>query len=110
MTKDKRIKKEFDRLARLFAELPSNKLELVTPLMENAAFMRITLDDLQTQIVEGGTTDEYKNGENQFGRKISADIQAYNTTMKVYTSVIDRLAKMLPAEARVSKLEAFTNE
>ena len=110
MTKDKRIKTEYDRMFRLYAELPDNKLELVRPMIENAAFMKVTLDDLQNVVAAEGMTDEYCNGANQYGKKISANIQAYNQTMKVYTAVIDRLAKMLPASQGPSKLEALKNE
>ena len=109
-TKTKRIEAERKRLMQFYVELPENKLELVTPLIENAAFMKVTLDDLQDLINESGVTDEYQNGENQRGRKISADIQAYNSTMKMYTAVIDRLAKMLPPMRKKSKLEELTDE
>ena len=110
MPKDKRIKAEYDRLFGLYADLPSNKLELVEPMIQNVAFIKVTLDDMQKKVAESGATDEYRNGNNQFGKKISADIQAYNQTMKVYISAIDRLAKMLPVKKEKSKLEAFVNE
>ena len=105
MIKDKRIKTEFDRLFKLYENLPENKLELCTPLIENAAFMKVTLDDMQEAVAAEGATDEYCNGNNQSGRKISANIQAYNQTMKIYTAVIDRLAKMLPPMTAKSKLD-----
>ncbi|MCO7109594.1 hypothetical protein NIA69_11075 [Gemmiger formicilis] len=30
-----------------YAELPKNQMAIVEPLIQNAAFMKITLDDLQ---------------------------------------------------------------
>lgn len=110
MDKVKRIKTETERIKQFYSPLPANKLELCTPLIENAAFMKVTLEDLQDMINASGVTDEYQNGENQFGRKISADIQAYNSMMKVYTAVIDRLGKMLPPMRTRSKLEELTDE
>jgi len=110
MTKENRIKAEAKRMKQFYASLPANKLELCTPLIENAAFMKVTLEDLQDLINSSGVTDEYQNGENQYGRKISADIQAYNSMMKVYTAVIDRLGKMLPPMKTRSKLEELTDE
>ena len=64
------------RLKKIYSALPKNKLAIVTPLLENAAFMKITLDDLQESINANGCSDEDKNGANQYGKKAAADLQA----------------------------------
>lgn len=110
MAVDKRIKKEIARLKKIYKELPDNRFVLVLPLIENAAFMRVTLDDLQESIAANGVTEEYKNGANQYGTKASAELSAYNSTVKNYTAVIDRLDKMLPAAAAKSRLAALRDE
>ena len=98
------------RLKKIYACLPKNKLAIVTPLLENAAFMKITLDDLQDSINENGCSDEYKNGENQYGKKAAADLQAYNSLIKNYNTVSDRLEKLLPPEQKQSRLGALLDE
>jgi len=108
-TKDKRIKAEFDRLNKIYQDLPGNELELIQPLLRNAAFMKITLDDLSESINQNGATEDYKNGENQFGRKASADLQSYNATFKNYVALMIKLRDRLPAEKTDSKLEALMN-
>lgn len=108
--KETRIKEEFDRLIEIYEELPENKMQLVRPLIQNAAFMKVTLEDLQLSINQNGCSEEYKNGENQYGKKAAADLQAYNSLIKNYNTVSDRLEKMLPPERRKSKLEAFADE
>ncbi len=110
LTKEERIKREFSRLARIYKVLPKNKLAIVTPLLENAAFMRITLEDLQANINKNGCSDEYKNGENQYGKKAAADLQAYNSLIKNYNIVSDRLEKLLPPEQRQGRLGALRDE
>ena len=110
ITKEGRIKKEFERLSEIYSVLPKNKKAIVTPLLENAAFMKITLEDLQKVINEEGYSDEYKNGENQYGKKASAEMQSYNAMIKNYNTVSDRLEKLLPPEARKSRLEALRDE
>ena len=72
LSKETRIKRELNRLKKFYSELPQNRLAIVMPLLENMAFMKITLDDLQKSINEHGCSDEYKNGENQYGRKAGA--------------------------------------
>ena len=109
-TKDERINAEFKKLTQLYISLPMNKKELLVPMMQNAAFMKATLEDLQQIINEEGATDEYCNGANQFGRKPSANIQAYNTMVKNYTNIIEKLNKLLPAEAKESRLGKMIDE
>ena len=109
-TKEERIKSELSRLKKIYNKLPKNKLAIVIPLLENAAFMKITLDDLQNSINENGCSDEYKNGENQYGKKAAADLQAYNSLIKNYNTVSDRLEKLLPSEQKQSKLDELRNE
>lgn len=108
--KETKISEEFTRLLEIYKELPENKMKLIRPLIQNAAFMKATLEDLQESINKNGCSEEYKNGENQYGKKAAADLQAYNSLIKNYNSVSDRLEKMLPPEKRKSKLEAFEDE
>lgn len=110
MSKETRIKQEFLRLEEIYRELPPSKLALVVPLLENAAFMKVTLEDLQESINRNGCSDEYKNGENQYGRKAAADLQAYNSLIKNYNTVSDRLEKLLPPEHRESRLSVMRDE
>lgn len=110
MTVKNRIRKENARLLKLYATLPANKLEIVTPLIQNAAFLKVTLEDLQTEINSQGCVDTYQNGTAQSGKKASAEISAYNTSLKNYTTIIEKLDKMLPPEQKKSKLDAFTND
>lgn len=108
--KETRISEEFTRLLEIYKDLPENKMKLIRPLIQNAAFMKVTLEDLQLSINKNGCSEEYKNGENQYGKKAAADLQAYNSLIKNYNTVSDGLEKMLPTEKRKSKLEAFADE
>ncbi len=108
--KEKRISAELKKLNELYRDLPENKKKLMSALIQNVAFMKVTLEELQATINLEGATDEYCNGANQFGRKQSANIQAYNSLIKNYTNAIEKLDKMLPVETRKSKLESFIDE
>lgn len=94
--KDKRIKEEQSKLLELFKNAPQNDLMMLMPLIQNASFMKVTLDDLQSAINEKGCAESYKNGENQFGIKQSAELQAYNTTIKNYSAILMKLFAVLP--------------
>ena len=96
MDKTERIRAEQDRLKLISSELDENEMQVVEGLISQASFMLITLEDLQTAINENGSVGEYKNGKNQFGTKQSAELQAYNQTLRSYNAVIGKLLKIVP--------------
>ncbi len=97
--KQKRIKKKFNILKRIFKDLEGNLLKVACDLIQNAAFMAVTMEDLQEIINEKGATEEYRNGENQKGIKKSSEVEVYNTMAKNYSGYIRQLTDMLPKEA-----------
>ena len=80
------------------------------PLIDNAAFLEVELEDLQKVIAENGTVDSYQNGANQYGRKIGSEVQSYNALLKSYNTVNNRLADLLPKKKQQSKLEALLED
>ena len=96
MPDNERIKAEYWRLRKLYSDIEGNKLKLVLKLIARAAFMAVTLEDLEKYISEHGCTEEYQNGENQRGKKKSSEVEVYNTMVKNYTAVTDKLASLLP--------------
>lgn len=91
-----RIKREREKLAEVFAKMDENKRKTAEKLMDNAAFMAVTLEDLRDSINENGCVSEYQNGENQKGTKKSPEVEVYNTMIKNYTTVIKTLCDLLP--------------
>ena len=73
MEKNKKIKKETQRLKKLFKDLPENKHKMAEKLIENASFMSITLDELKEDIKLYGIKETYVNGKDQFGFKESIE-------------------------------------
>ena len=112
ITKESRIKEELDRLNVFFEKIDGNQRAAVKNLIQNAAFMKVTLEDLQDDINQSGAIDSYQNGANQSGFKQSATLQAYNALIKNYASVIKTLAGLLPPEKKPKPdaLQAFLDE
>lgn len=100
MTKETRIKAELKRISVLFEDVADNQRAIVAPLLQNAAFMKVTLEDLQEIINREGVTDIYQNGANQKGTKQSATLQSYNSLIKNYANVTKTLAGLLPPERK----------
>jgi len=76
-------------------------------MIEKAAFMSVTLDDLQDEININGVIEQYQNGANQFGVKKSAAVDVYNTMIKNYTSIMKQLTDLLPKDTAVEKDDGF---
>lgn len=108
--KETRIKKVRTRLESLCAGLPEKKRAVALPLIEQAAFMQITLEDLQQDILGEGCTEEYQNGKNQSGVKATASLQAYNSMVKNFAGICERLDRILPESAGGSKLRALLDD
>ena len=98
ITTNTRIKREREQLEKIFAGLDENRRNTAASLIENAAFMAVTLADLRKTITENGVVSEYQNGENQWGTKKSPEVEVYNTMVKNYTAIIKTLCDMLPEE------------
>lgn len=98
MTKDERIQKETRKLKAIFKALGKEKLKTAEGLISRAAFMGVSLSDLERIINEKGYTEEYQNGANQHGTKKSSEVEIYNTMVKNYTTTIKALVDMAPGD------------
>lgn len=87
-----------DDMKQIYHDLSPEKKLVCFGMLEEAAFLKTTLSKLREEINEEGYTDEYKNGENQYGRKVSATLQSYNATLKNYYVLMEKLMKMFPLE------------
>lgn len=92
---DKLIKSEKKKLLKILSKIDENLIKITDSLIENIAFMSVTLDDLMTTIKSKGVKEFYKNGKNQFGYKESVEIKIYNTMQKNFQSSMKVLIDML---------------
>ena len=102
MDKDKLIKKEIKKLNDIFRFLPADKKELCEGLIQNAAFMRITLMELQEDVNEHGAMISCQSGNGFTTIKDNPAQKAYATMISRYTSVIDQLSSYLPSNKTIS--------
>lgn len=105
--KEKEIKKETNKLKKLFKDLPNNKMKMAEKLIENASFMSITLDELKNDIKIYGVKETYVNGKDQYGFKESIESKTYNTMVKNYMNIIKQLNDMLPEEKKINEDDEF---
>lgn len=94
MEKSERIQKKREELESVFAELSDDQKQIANNLITQASFLSVTLEDLNEKINENGTTEQYTNGKNQSGTKISSDAKLYSNLISKYTAIITKLLKL----------------
>ena len=80
--KEELIKKEVAKLTRIFKTLSTGTKNSITNLINEAAFMSVSLAELRAIINKKGYIEEYQNGENQKGIKKAAEVDIYNSLIK----------------------------
>ena len=108
-TKKGRVKKEKARLMELFKDLEPNKLQTCIALIDRAAFITISLEDLETQLNEIGWTEYYQNGDKQSGWKKSAAADVHISLTKNLNTTIKQLLDLVPPAKQKSKLDELMN-
>ena len=107
--KTTRIKKEKDRLGEIFADLEPNKLSTCQALIDRAAFITISLQDLEEQLNATGWVEYYQNGENQSGLKKAAAADVHISLTKNLNAIVKQLLDLVPPAQKKSRLEAMMN-
>lgn len=109
-TKEQRIKTEKTRLNRIYKDVDDKKKNTVEGLIELAAYMRVTIEDMQDDLDENGFTEWFQQGEKQepYQRKRPiADM--YNSMNNSYQKIINQLTNLLPKDEpkNTSKSDGF---
>ena len=102
-TPEQKIAAEYRNLKKAIALSGSAALlKIGDNLMHQAAFMKVTLDDLAAKIRDNGCVSESQDGENQWGTKKSPEADVYNTMIKNYSAIMKQITDLLPegSEAR----------
>lgn len=95
--KDTLVNREINRLTNLFKDIDANKRLTAKGLIEEASFMKATLQELKEMIDEHGPIDEMPQGEYSILREHPA-LKSYNTMVQRYTNIINQLTNLHPKE------------
>lgn len=106
-TKETRIKRERKRLGVIFADLEPNKLSTCQAFIDRAAFITVSLEDLEAQLNETGWIEYYQNGENQSGMKKAAAADVHISLTKNLNAIVKQLLDLVPPAQKASRLEAM---
>lgn len=109
-TKETRIRREKKRLGEIFKDLEPNKLSTCRALIDRAAFITISLEDLEEQLNATGWVEVYQNGENQSGMKKAAAADVHISLTKNLNAIVKQLLDLVPPAQKASRLAAMMNK
>ena len=107
-----RQKKEISRLNKVYKNLPKGARENVKKLIERAAYMLISLEDMEAKIDDDGLVVPMEQGSYIINRAHPL-LQPYNTMVKNYNATVKQLNELLPSqylETAGSKVVEFITE
>ena len=96
LIKQKRIKKELSKLKKVYKDIPKDKMIIVDGLINRAAFMRISLEDMELDIHKDGFVEMFSQSERQKPYERERPVaRLYNSMNKNYQSIIKELTSHL---------------
>src|SRR5690554_3667787 len=93
MSQIKNIQLEYERLKALFSSVDSSKSELVDNLINEAAFMRIELDNLKHQIKKYGAIQISSKGnqrQTEAAKYYTKLVNSYGTVIKTLNAIMGK--------------------
>lgn len=91
-----RQKKEMSRLKKIYKNLPEDTLEISKKLIERAAYMLVSLEDMENKIDEDGLVTTMQQGSYDIKRAHPL-LQPYNAMVKNYNATVKQLNDLLPS-------------
>lgn len=90
-----RLKKEQNKIKKIYKNLPKEQFEIAKKLIERAAYMLVSLEDMEAKISEDGLVVKMPQGSYEIERAHPL-LQPYNAMVKNYNATIKQLNEMSP--------------
>jgi hypothetical protein len=106
LERDKKIKQEINKIKKIFKDFPKDKTKVLEGLINEAAFMKVSLEDTRTDLIKKGLTELFEQGEQSFNRE-RPEVKIYTTFMQRYSGVMKQLIDLLPVEVKKQEADAL---
>ena len=92
------IEKERKRLSRIYSGIEEKRKKTIEGLIQRAAFLRITLEELEEDINIYGVTEWFSQGDQEPYQRERPSARVYNTMSTSYQKITKQLTDLLPKE------------
>ncbi|HBF0066934.1 TPA: hypothetical protein KNK00_003736 [Clostridioides difficile] len=99
LEKEKKIKQEVSRLKKNYKDLEKEKVKILDGLVNEAAFLKISLEETREILTKEGLTEIFKQGKQEFERE-RLQVKIYLNFMKLYSSVMKQLIDIIPSNTK----------
>ena len=107
LTKEELINAEEKRLSGIYRDIESKQNKIVSGLIQRAAFMRISLNEMEDDINKNGYTESFSQGDQEPYQRKRPVCELYNTMNTNYQKIIKQLSDLLPKEEIITKDDGF---
>lgn len=108
LTNDERILKEVRRLNRIYKNIDKDSKAIIDGLIKRAAYMRVTLEDWEEDIIENGCTEMFTQSVNTPPYERERPVaRLYNTMNANYQKIIKQLSDLVPKQEAKTKDDGF---
>ncbi len=106
LSQDERIIKEERRLKRIYKNIAKDNKAIIDGLIKRAAYMRVTLEDWEEDIIKNGCTEMFTQSVNTPPYERERPVaRLYNTMNANYQKIIKQLSDLVPKEAPTKEVE-----
>lgn len=99
LSKDERIQREIRRLNRIFKNIPKNQKAVIDGLIRRAAYMRVTLEEMEEDLNTNGYTELFSQSEKLEPYERERPVaRLYNAMNKNYQTIMKQLAEFVEKE------------
>lgn len=106
LEREKKIKQEINRIKKLYKDFEKDKIKVIEGLINEAAFMKISLEDLRIDLSKNGLIELFEQGEQSFNRE-RPEVKIYTTFMQRYSNVMKQLLDLLPVEIKKEEVDTL---
>jgi hypothetical protein len=100
---EQRKKKELAKLKRLLSKVPKDKLHVAQNVATRIAFMQITLEDLENDILQNGYSEMFSQQKDIVYERERPAVRIYNATIKNYAAACKQLVDLIPDSSIVDE-------
>ena len=96
--REQKIAREIARLTKNFSKIDGKKRSIIRGLIDRAAFMRVSLDEMEEDLDENGFTELFSQGDQVPYERKRPTADLYNTMNANYQKIIKQLTDLAPKE------------
>ena len=101
LEKEKKIRAEKNRIAKIYKNINMDKdiTKVLDGLISDAAFMRISLEEVKQKLIKEGLMEKFKNGSQEFMRE-KPEAKLFLNFMKQYANTMKQLIDLMPVQVK----------